>query len=69
MVKEPTQAPFLSGHSELADLVPLDEIERRHILCVVEHCGGNRTEAAKILQIDRKTLHRKLLRWGVRRET
>jgi DNA-binding NtrC family response regulator len=66
MVKEPMQAPFVAGHDP--DLVPLDEIERRHILGIVDHCGGNRTEAAKILQIDRKTLHRKLLRWGVRRE-
>ena len=43
----------------------LEEVERRYILRVLEACGGNRTDAAKILGLDRKTLYRKLLRWGV----
>jgi len=46
-------------------LLTLDEIDRRHIMYVVEMCGGNRTNAAQVLDIDRKTLYRKLLRWGV----
>jgi DNA-binding protein Fis len=48
-----------------AELVPLDEIRRRHVTMVLEACGGNRTNAAQVLNIDRKTLYRKLLRWGV----
>jgi DNA-binding protein Fis len=48
-------------------LLTLEEIDRRHILHVVEMCGGNRTNAAMVLHIDRKTLYRKLLRWGVAR--
>jgi DNA-binding NtrC family response regulator len=54
----------LSGvdHSEL---LTLEEVERRHVLRVLEACNGNRTDAAKILGLDRKTLYRKLLRWGV----
>ena len=47
------------------DLVPLDEIRRRHVTMVLEACGGNRTNAAQVLNIDRKTLYRKLLRWGL----
>jgi two-component system response regulator AtoC len=47
------------------DLVPLEEVEKRYILRVLEAHGGNRTEAAKTLGLDRKTLYRKLLRWGV----
>jgi transcriptional regulator of acetoin/glycerol metabolism len=47
------------------DLVPLDEIRRRHVTKVLEACGGNRTNAAQVLNIDRKTLYRKLLRWGL----
>jgi DNA-binding NtrC family response regulator len=47
------------------NLLTLDEIDRRHILYVVDMCGGNRTNAAQVLHIDRKTLYRKLLRWGV----
>jgi len=46
-------------------LLTLDEIDRRHIMYVVEMCGGNRTNAAQVLDIDRKTLYRKLLRWGL----
>jgi transcriptional regulator of acetoin/glycerol metabolism len=48
-----------------AQLLTLEEIDRRHIMYVVEMCGGNRTNAAQVLDIDRKTLYRKLLRWGV----
>ena len=46
-------------------MLTLEEVDRRHILHVVEMCGGNRTNAAHVLHIDRKTLYRKLLRWGV----
>lgn len=47
------------------DLLSLDEIRRRHVTAVLEHCHGNRTNAAKILHLDRKTLYRKLVRWGL----
>ncbi|MBL0217966.1 MAG: sigma-54-dependent Fis family transcriptional regulator [Myxococcales bacterium] len=47
------------------ELMTLEEVERRHVLRVLEACQGNRTDAAKILELDRKTLYRKLLRWGV----
>ncbi len=54
----------LSG-SDLPELLTLEEVERRHVLRVLEACKSNRTDAAKILEVDRKTLYRKLLRWGV----
>ena len=41
----------------------LAEIERRHILRVLDQVGGNRRRCAEILGIDRKTLHRKLARY------
>ncbi|HEY0252487.1 MAG TPA: helix-turn-helix domain-containing protein [Kofleriaceae bacterium] len=47
------------------DLVSLDEVRRRHVTQVLDHCHGNRTNAAKILHLDRKTLYRKLVRWGL----
>jgi two-component system, NtrC family, response regulator AtoC len=56
--------PSMSGN-ELPELLTLEEVERRHVLRVLEACHGNRTDAAKILGLDRKTLYRKLLRWGV----
>ncbi len=42
----------------------LKEVEKRHILRVLEKAAGNRTEAARILKIDRKTLRHKLRKWG-----
>ncbi len=45
-------------------MLPLEEVERRYIMQVLELVGGRRAEAARILQVDRKTLYRKLERWG-----
>jgi DNA-binding NtrC family response regulator len=47
-----------------SELVPLDEVERRYVLRVLEAVGGNKTLAARRLGLDRKTLYRKLERWG-----
>jgi DNA-binding NtrC family response regulator len=41
-------------------MLPLAEVERRHILRVLAGAGGNRTHAARILGIHRATLHRLL---------
>jgi two-component system response regulator HydG len=46
-----------------SDLVPLDEVERRYIMRVLQAVGGNKTLAARTLGLDRKTLYRKLERW------
>jgi DNA-binding NtrC family response regulator len=42
----------------------LDDVEKAHILRVVEECGGNQTRAAEVLDIDRVTLHNKLKKYG-----
>ena len=41
----------------------LAEVERRHILRVLETTGGNLTAAAKRLGVARATLHRKIPQW------
>lgn len=41
-------------------MLSLEEVEKRHIAAVLKHCDNNKTKAAKILQIDRKTLRNKL---------
>jgi DNA-binding NtrC family response regulator len=46
-----------------AELVPMEEVERRYIMRVVEAVAGNKTIASKILGLDRKTLYRKLERY------
>ncbi|KAA3626681.1 MAG: sigma-54-dependent Fis family transcriptional regulator [Proteobacteria bacterium] len=42
----------------------LEEVEKRHILQVLESAGGNKSEAARRLGIGRKTLERKLHQWN-----
>ena len=43
--------------------VRLEDIERRHILTVLESVGGHKKQAAEILDINPSTLYRKLLRY------
>jgi DNA-binding NtrC family response regulator len=45
-----------------AELLPMDEIERRYILKVLAAVSGNKTMAAQVLGFDRRTLYRKLQR-------
>ena len=48
------------GGQDPTELVPLEEVERRYIEHVLKAVDNNRTQAAKILGLDRKTLYRKL---------
>ncbi|RJO63604.1 MAG: sigma-54-dependent Fis family transcriptional regulator [Myxococcales bacterium] len=43
----------------------LDEIEKNHILKLLQECGGNQSRAARILGINRRTLSRKLKSYGL----
>jgi two-component system response regulator HydG len=47
------------------ELLSMEEVERRYIVRVLEATGGNKTQAAKILGLDRKTLYNKLERYGL----
>jgi DNA-binding NtrC family response regulator len=53
------KAPSQNGASR-----SLEEIEKAHILRVLESCSWNQTRAAEILDIDRVTLHHKIKRYG-----
>jgi DNA-binding NtrC family response regulator len=48
-----------------SDLPTLDDLERRYLLHVLEAAHGNRTRAAEILGIDRRTLYRMAERFGI----
>ena len=63
VVAEPGPSADEAGYS--LDL-PLREVERRHALRVLALCGGNKSEAARRLEIGRKTLERKLVQWESR---
>lgn len=42
----------------------LQAVERRHIMAVLDTCGGNRAEAARRLGVSRKTVDRKCAMWN-----
>jgi DNA-binding NtrC family response regulator len=63
-------AAFHDAQPELADtlfagLPALEEIERRYLLHVLDWVGGDRTRAAEIMGIDRRTLYRMAERFGL----
>ncbi|MCB9634369.1 MAG: sigma-54-dependent Fis family transcriptional regulator [Sandaracinus sp.] len=58
----PASAPAVFGSD---DLVSMDEIEARYVRHVMERVDGNKSSAARVLGFDRKTLYRKLERYGI----
>ncbi|MEZ4268462.1 MAG: sigma-54 dependent transcriptional regulator [Myxococcota bacterium] len=46
--------------SNADELLSMHEMERRYILAALDAVGGNRTRASELLELDRKTLYRKL---------
>jgi two-component system response regulator HydG len=56
-------APDLSGLFEAG--LPLSEVERRHIMRTLHLTRGNRTEAARLLQISVRCLQYKLKAYGL----
>jgi DNA-binding NtrC family response regulator len=57
------KAATANGNSN-AGSTTLEEIEKNHILHVLEQTNWNQTRAAEILDIDRVTLHHKLKKYG-----
>jgi DNA-binding NtrC family response regulator len=55
---------ILEVSSPVLDLSTLAEMEKRHILRVLNHCQGNRTHAAKRLGISIRTIRNKLHEYG-----
>ena len=63
-IREFDSTPLLFGGDDPSELVPLEQIEQRYIARVLESTQGNKRLAARILGLDRKTLYRKLGRFG-----
>ena len=53
-----------SGSGSKDSSKTLEDMERAHILRVVEECGANQSHAAEVLDIDRVTLYHKLKKYG-----
>lgn len=64
-VREHRASHVLVVSDDPTELVSLEEMEKRYVLRVLQVVGGHRALAAKVLDLDRKTLYRKLLRYGV----
>ncbi|MCX5745835.1 MAG: sigma-54 dependent transcriptional regulator [Proteobacteria bacterium] len=45
------------------EILKMDEVERRYVIRVLKQLNGNKTMAADLLGLDRRTLYRKLERW------
>ena len=59
-IRDHRESNVIVAGQDLSDLVTLDEVEHRYILRVLQAAGGNKSLAAQILGLDRKTLYRKL---------
>ncbi len=60
---------FLPSSSQIKYSVPqlnrLEDVEREHILRVLDETSGNQSRASEILGIERKTLYLKLKKYGI----
>ncbi len=63
--KGAAQAPAQGGAGPLPSL---DEVEKRHIASVLASTGGNVSQAARVLGIDRVTLYNKMRKYALRRD-
>ena len=53
---------FLLAVDDLAEVLTMDELERRYIRRILTLANGNKSRAAQLLGFDRRTLYRKLER-------
>jgi two-component system, NtrC family, response regulator HydG len=56
---------FIVAANDATEIVPMAEVERRYVLRTLALCNGNKVRAAQALGWDRKTLYRKLVRFGI----
>ena len=66
---EPTTSPRPSSETAAGEVASLFDAERDHVLRAVQQFGGNKTRAAAILGIDRRTLYRRLERYESERSS
>ena len=57
-----SDATIQANDLPIEDWVTLSEIEGRYVARVLQHTGGNKQAAARVLAVDRKTLDRMIKR-------
>jgi len=60
-----TRAPAARPLAEELPLVPLVDVERRHVERVLSATGWNKAKAARVLEVDIKTLNKKIRDFGM----
>jgi two-component system response regulator HydG len=66
---QPALCASRSDDGSAPDVASLSDTERDHVLRAVAQFGGNKTRAAAILGIDRRTLYRRLVRYEAERSS
>jgi DNA-binding protein Fis len=53
--------------SQLVPQLPrtLEDVEKEHILKILEETGGNQMKASQVLGINRKTLYKKIKKYSI----
>jgi two-component system response regulator HydG len=59
-IRDHQSARLVISGEDPEEMLTLDEMERRYIRRVLGACNGNKTQAAKVLGLDRRTLYRRL---------
>ncbi len=62
-IRDYRESRMILGGGNPDELLSLEEVERRYIEHVLASVNGNKSQAARILGVDRKTLQRKQERW------
>jgi DNA-binding NtrC family response regulator len=60
-------APVLASNDRDAPVTDLSTMERRHIEATLASVGGDKTRAAQLLGISRRTLERRVAEWAAQR--
>jgi len=64
-IREFRRGSFVLPTDDPSELLPIEEVERRYVLRVLEATANNKSMAARVLGLSRKTLYRKLRQYGV----
>jgi two-component system response regulator HydG len=67
-IREHSSTQLVLPTDNPAELLSLDELERRYVSRVLRAMNGNKTLTAQVLGLDRRTLYRRLERYGEEHE-